>query len=67
MVSIPVVCLIATQSWCLTVLVPIAVLCARYYYSRQIALNYLEIAKRTDMGDIEGCYMNTPGESETPY
>ncbi|XP_067107219.1 N-acetylaspartate synthetase-like [Osmerus mordax] len=54
------VCLIATKSWCLTALVPIAVLCARYYYSRQIALGYLEIAKRTDMGDIEGCYMNTP-------
>lgn len=58
-----VVCFIATKSFLLTCLVPLAVLCARCYYSRRVALGYLERAKLTDMGDIEGHYMKTPGNS----
>lgn len=61
--SFAVVCFIATKSLLLTCLVPLAVLCARYYYSRRVVLGYLERAKLTDMGDIEGHYMKTPGNS----
>ncbi|XP_031670543.1 N-acetylaspartate synthetase isoform X1 [Oncorhynchus kisutch] len=58
--AMTIVCFIATKSFLLTCLVPLAVLCARCYYSRRVALGYLERAKLTDMGDIEGHYMKTP-------
>uniref|UniRef100_A0AAZ3R6J0 N-acetyltransferase domain-containing protein n=1 Tax=Oncorhynchus tshawytscha TaxID=74940 RepID=A0AAZ3R6J0_ONCTS len=61
--AMTIVCFIATKSFLLTCLVPLAVLCARCYYSRRVALGYLERAKLTDMGDIEGHYMKTPGNS----
>ncbi|XP_055765968.1 N-acetylaspartate synthetase-like [Salvelinus fontinalis] len=56
--AMTIVCCIATKSFLLTCLVPLAVLCARYYYSRKVVLGYLERAKLTDMGDIEGHYID---------
>uniref|UniRef100_A0A4W5JYK3 N-acetylaspartate synthetase n=1 Tax=Hucho hucho TaxID=62062 RepID=A0A4W5JYK3_9TELE len=58
--SFAVVCFIATKSFLLTCLVPLAVLCARCYYSRRVVLGYMERTKPTDLGDIEGHYMTTP-------
>ncbi|KAL1023629.1 hypothetical protein UPYG_G00043740 [Umbra pygmaea] len=52
-------CFLATNSFEITSLVPIALLSARYYYSWKVVHGYLENAKRTDMGDIEGHYLKT--------
>uniref|UniRef100_A0A4W5LVS6 N-acetylaspartate synthetase n=1 Tax=Hucho hucho TaxID=62062 RepID=A0A4W5LVS6_9TELE len=52
--------MVPDTSFLLTCLVPLAVLCARYYYSRRVVLGYMERAKPTDLCDIEGHYMTTP-------
>lgn len=59
--ALAVVCFIITMCWWVIGLLPAIVLCGRYFYSRRVIHGYLEHAMSTDMGDIEGFYMKSPG------
>ncbi|XP_030000738.1 N-acetylaspartate synthetase-like isoform X1 [Sphaeramia orbicularis] len=53
-------CLVITQCWWVIGLLPVSVLCARYFCSRRVIHAYLDCALQTDMGDVEGFYMKSP-------
>ncbi|KAJ0033374.1 hypothetical protein NQD34_000481, partial [Periophthalmus magnuspinnatus] len=50
-------------SWCpwLIVFLPVAILCARYFYSLRTTNSYTKRALSTDMANIEHFYMRAPG------
>uniref|UniRef100_A0A3B4Z6U9 N-acetylaspartate synthetase n=1 Tax=Stegastes partitus TaxID=144197 RepID=A0A3B4Z6U9_9TELE len=54
-------CFAVTMCWWVIGLLPAIVVCARYFCSRHVILGYLKQAVSTDMGDIEGFYMKSPG------
>ncbi|XP_061589093.1 N-acetylaspartate synthetase-like [Cololabis saira] len=54
------ICFTITMSWWVIGLLP-AMVCMRYFYSRCMIHSYLKQAMSTDMGDIEGYYMRSPG------
>ncbi|KAI5104445.1 N-acetylaspartate synthetase, partial [Silurus meridionalis] len=56
-----VMCFVMTKSVTLTCCTPFILMGARYYYSRQVILNYLDCALHTDMADIEEYYMKPTG------
>ncbi|XP_015251679.1 PREDICTED: N-acetylaspartate synthetase-like [Cyprinodon variegatus] len=59
--AITVVCFATTKCSWLIGLLPAIVVCLRYFYSRCVIHGYLRQAMSSDMGDIEGHYMKTPG------
>ncbi|KAM9314987.1 N-acetylaspartate synthetase-like isoform 2-T3 [Pholidichthys leucotaenia] len=52
---------IITKCWWVIVFLPAIVICLRYFYSRRVIHGFLRRAMSTDMGDIEGFYMKSPG------
>ncbi|KAM9769633.1 N-acetylaspartate synthetase-like isoform 2-T2 [Menidia menidia] len=54
-------CFVLSGCWWVLVLVPLVVVCLRYFYSRRVIRGYLKQALSTDMADIQGFYMNSPG------
>ncbi|RVE70981.1 hypothetical protein OJAV_G00069910 [Oryzias javanicus] len=54
-------CFVVTMCWWVIALLPATVMCLRYFYSRCVIGAYLREAMNSDMGDIEGYYMSTPG------
>lgn len=61
--SLAVACFAITMCWWVIGLLPVAVVCLRYFYSRRVIRGYLKKAMSGDMGDIEGHYMRSPGRS----
>lgn len=57
-----VICFVITMCWWVIGLLPVVVLCGRYFYSRRVIHGYLEHAMRRDMEDIEGFYMKSSGK-----
>ncbi|XP_037619422.1 N-acetylaspartate synthetase-like [Sebastes umbrosus] len=58
--AMTVVCFVVTMCWWVIVLLPAVVVCGRYFYSRRVINRYLEQSMSTDMGDMEGFYLNSP-------
>ncbi|KAM9717408.1 LOW QUALITY PROTEIN: N-acetylaspartate synthetase [Menidia menidia] len=56
-----VMCFYVTRSVALTCCAPLALMAARYYYSRKVIHGYLDCALNTDMADIEAYYMRPTG------
>ncbi|CAL1602117.1 unnamed protein product [Knipowitschia caucasica] len=50
-------------SWCLWVIVllPVVLLCGRYFCSFTVMSSYMKNTLNTDLADIEGSYMKAPG------
>lgn len=59
--AMTVLCFVITMCWWVIGLLPAIVVCVRYFYSRRVIQGYLAKAMSTDMGDIEGFYMKSPG------
>ncbi|XP_039660879.1 N-acetylaspartate synthetase-like [Perca fluviatilis] len=53
-------CFAITMCWWVIGLLPIIVLCGRYFCSRRVIHGYLEQAMSRDMGDMEGFYKKSP-------
>uniref|UniRef100_A0A8C6TJG5 N-acetylaspartate synthetase n=1 Tax=Neogobius melanostomus TaxID=47308 RepID=A0A8C6TJG5_9GOBI len=59
--ALTVACLWLSSSWWMLVLVPMAVLIARFWFSHQAVHRFTKHYLRTDMADIQGSYINTQG------
>ncbi|XP_034716645.1 N-acetylaspartate synthetase-like [Etheostoma cragini] len=58
--AVTVACFAITMCWWMIGLLPIVVLCGRYFCSRRVIHGYLEQAMSRDMGDMEGFYKKFP-------
>lgn len=54
-------CLWVSACWWVIVLLPVAILYARYFFSHRVTLKSTQHALKTDMADIERFYMKAPG------
>ncbi|KAA8595358.1 N-acetylaspartate synthetase [Etheostoma spectabile] len=54
--AMTVACFAITMCWWLIGLLPVIVLCGRYFYSRRVIHGYLEQAMSRDMGDMDRFY-----------
>ncbi|XP_041839325.1 N-acetylaspartate synthetase-like [Melanotaenia boesemani] len=59
--AMTVICFAITMCWWVIGLLPTAVVCMRYFYSRRVIHGYLRLALSRDMEDIEGFYMKSSG------